>query len=120
ASRFPLKLKGGELSENLNMYYGPSDYKTLTSYDRNLDEVIPLGWGIFGWINKYAFIPIFNFLLSFLPAGIAIILLTVVVKILLSPVQYKQFLSQAKQKVLRPEIDEINEKYKDNQMKRQQ
>src|SRR5699024_2789064 len=64
--------------------------------------------------------PIFNYFVSFLPAWIVIILLTVVVKILLSPVQYKQFLSQAKQKVLRPEIDEINEKYKDNQMKRQQ
>lgn len=55
-----------------------------------------------------------------LPAGIAIIILTIIVKILMSPVQYKQFLSQAKMKVLRPELDDINEKYKDNQMKRQQ
>lgn len=117
---FPLELKNGELDENMNFYYGPTDYKLLKSYDRDLGEMVPLGWGIFGWINKYAFIPVFNFLMSHLPAGFAIILLTVVVKILLSPVQYKQFLSQAKRKVLQPEIDEINEKYKDNKMKLQQ
>lgn len=119
-AKIPLQLKGGELSENMNLYYGPSDYKVLKTYKRNLDEIVPMGWGIFGWINKYIFIPVLNFLMNYLPAGIAIILLTIVVKLLLSPVQYKQYVSQAKQKVLRPEIDEINEKYKDNQMKRQQ
>lgn len=120
ASHFPLKLKGGEVSESMNLYYGPTDYKVLNSYDRQLDEVVPLGWGIFGWINRYAIMPFFSFLMSFLPAGLAIIFLTVSVKILLSPVQYKQFLSQAKMKVLRPETEAINEKYKDNSMKRQQ
>lgn len=120
SSTFPLQLKGGEINENMNLYYGPSDYKTLKSYDRNLDEIIPLGWGIFGWINKFIFIPIFSFLLSFLPAGISIILLTIIVKTLLSPVQYKQFYSQAKRKILKPEIDAITEKYKSNKMKLQQ
>lgn len=120
ASTFPLQLKGGELNEEMNLYYGPSDYKILKSYDKNLDEIIPMGWGIFGWINKYIFIPLLDILMKSLPAGIAIIILTIVTKILMSPVQYKQFLSQAKMKVLRPELDEINEKYKDNQMKRQQ
>ncbi len=119
ASTFPLQLKSGELNENMNLYYGPSDYKTLKSYDKNLDEIVPMGWGIFGWINKYIFIPVLGILMKSLPAGIAIIILTIIVKILMSPVQYKQFLSQAKMKVLRPELDEINEKYKDNQMKRQ-
>ncbi len=117
----PLELKGGELNYNMNWYYGPSDYKILNDYDRNLDEILPLGWGIFGWINKYLFIPFFSFLSSFLPSyGIAIIVMTIVVRIVLSPVTYKSYLSQAKMKVLRPEITELNEKFKDNPMKKQQ
>lgn len=121
ASTLPLELKGGELDYNMNWYYGPSDYQILNNYDRNLDEVMPLGWGIFGWINKHVFIPFFGFLSSFLPSyGLAIIVMTIVVRIVLSPVTYKSYLSQAKMKVLRPEINEINEKYKDNAMKKQQ
>ncbi|MEP6261724.1 MAG: membrane protein insertase YidC [Gillisia sp.] len=120
-STLPLALKGGELNYNMNWYYGPSDYKILNGYDRNLDEVLPLGWGIFGWINKYLFIPFFSFLSGFLPSyGIAIIVMTIVVRIVLSPVTYKSYLSQAKMKVLRPEITELNEKFKDNPMKKQQ
>ncbi|MDT0645257.1 membrane protein insertase YidC [Zunongwangia sp. F260] len=121
AASLPLELQGGELNYNMNWYYGPTDYKILNDYDRNLDEIVPLGWGIFGWINKYIFIPFFAFLSSFLPSyGIAIIVMTIVVRIVLSPVTYKSYLSQAKMKVLRPEINEINEKYKDNAMKKQQ
>ena len=121
ASTIPLELKAGELNYNMNWYYGPTDYKILNDYNRNLDEIVPLGWGIFGWINKYLFIPFFAFLSGFLPSyGIAIIVMTIVVRILLSPVTYKSYLSQAKMKVLRPEINEINEKYKDNAMKKQQ
>ena len=121
ASTLPLKLQGGELNYNMNWYYGPSDYQILNNYDRNLDEIMPLGWGIFGWINRYVFIPFFGFLSSFLPSyGLAIILMTVVVRLVLSPVTYKSYLSQAKMKVLRPEINELNEKYKDNAMKKQQ
>ncbi|RKS53554.1 protein translocase subunit yidC [Gillisia mitskevichiae] len=121
ATRLPLELKGGELNYNMNWYYGPTDYKILNDYDRNLDEVVPLGWGIFGWINKYVFIPFFAFLSGFLPSyGIAIIVMTIVVRIVLSPVTYKSYLSQAKMKVLKPEINELNEKYKDNAMKKQQ
>ncbi|TRO65268.1 membrane protein insertase YidC [Christiangramia sabulilitoris] len=121
ASTIPLDLKAGELNYNMNWYYGPSDYKILNDYDRNLDEVIPLGWGIFGWINKYLFIPFFAFLAGVLPSyGLAIIAMTIVVRIVLSPVTYKSYLSQAKMKILRPEINEISEKYKDNAMKKQQ
>lgn len=121
ASTLPLQLKGGELNYNMNWYYGPSDYQILNNYDRNLDEVMPLGWGIFGWINKHIFIPFFGFLSSVLPSyGLAIIVMTIVVRIVLSPVTYKSYLSQAKMKVLRPEINELNEKYKDNAMKKQQ
>ncbi|WP_121666270.1 membrane protein insertase YidC [Mesonia aquimarina] len=120
ATTLPLKLKGGEINESLDWYYGPTDYKVLNEYERNLDEIVPLGWGIFGWINEFFIIPFYNLLSGFLPAGIAIIFLTISIKILLSPVQYKQYVSQAKMKVLRPEINELNEKYKDNAMKKQQ
>ncbi|MDR5590755.1 membrane protein insertase YidC [Christiangramia sp. SM2212] len=121
ASTIPLELKAGELNYSMNWYYGPSDYKILNDYDRNLDEIIPLGWGIFGWINKYLFIPFFAFLAGVLPSyGLAIIAMTIVVRIVLSPVTYKSYLSQAKMKILRPEINELNEKYKDNAMKKQQ
>ena len=115
-----LASKAGGLSYTMNMYYGPTDYEIFKSYDRNLDEAMPLGWGIFGFLNKYLIIPLFGFLSGFLPAGIAIIMLTVLIKLALSPVQYKQYLSQAKLKVLKPELDEIKEKFKGNKMKIQQ
>lgn len=115
-----LEPKSGALAYNMNMYYGPSDYQIFKKYDRNLDEAMPLGWGIFGVINKYIIIPVFALLTDFLPAGIAIIVLTILIKLLLSPVQYKQYLAQAKMKVLKPEMDEIKEKYKDNKLKIQQ
>ncbi|MFV0539694.1 MAG: membrane protein insertase YidC [Aestuariibaculum sp.] len=120
AAQIPLELSGGELNHTMDWYYGPSDYKLLKSYDRNLDKLVPLGWGIFGWINRYLFIPLFTFLSSFLPYGIAIVVMTILIKLLMSFVQYKQFLSQAKMKILKPELDAIREKYKDNKMKAQQ
>ena len=119
-ARMLLEPKAGGLSYSMNMYYGPTDYQIFKSYDRNLDEAMPLGWGIFGFLNKYLIIPLFGFLSGFLPAGIAIIILTVLIKLALSPVKYKQYLSQAKLKVLKPELDEIKEKFKGNKMKIQQ
>jgi YidC/Oxa1 family membrane protein insertase len=116
----PLELQGGELNTSMDLYYGPSDYKVLNAYDRNLDELVPFGWGIFGWINRFIFMPLFGFLGGFMPYGIAIVVMTILVKILLSFVQYKQFLSQAKMKILKPELDEIRAKHKDNKMKAQQ
>lgn len=119
-ARMLLEPKNGALSYDMNMYYGPSDYQIFKEYGRNLDEAMPLGWGIFGMINKYIIIPLFAFLTNFLPAGIAIIVLTILIKLMLSPVQYKQYLAQAKMKVLKPEMDAIKEKYKDNKIKIQQ
>ncbi|UJH67929.1 membrane protein insertase YidC [Allomuricauda sp. SCSIO 65647] len=120
-SKVPLELKGGELAQNMYWYYGPTDAKVLDDHkELGLVESIPFGWGIFGWINRFIFTPFFNFLSGFLPHGIAIILMTIVVRLALSPVTYKSYLSQAKMKVLKPEITEINEKYKDNAMKKQQ
>lgn len=120
AANIKLTPQNGELNYAMNLFYGPTDYTILNNYDRGLDEAMPLGWGIFGWINKYVVIPIFGFLISFLPAGLAIIALTVLIKLALSPVQYKQYVSQAKMKVLKPELDEIKQKYEGNQMKIQQ
>ena len=120
----PLESRNGELDYSMNMYYGPVDYAVLSTYkDRQLDRIVSLGWGIFRWINKFVFIPVFSVLSSIIGNyGIVIILMTIVVRIIMSPVVYKSYLSSAKMKVLRPEMVEINEKLpgKENAMKRQQ
>ncbi len=120
----PLELQSGELNYAMNMYYGPSDYKILKKYEgSDLDESVDLGWGIFGFINRVVFVPVFSFLSSFISNyGLLIILMTIVVRIIMSPVVYKSYLSSARMKVLRPEMQAINEKYKgkENAMKRQQ
>ncbi|MGB5981895.1 MAG: membrane protein insertase YidC [Nonlabens sp.] len=119
-----LNYMSGELVYNMDWYFGPTDYDILDSYERNLDEVVDLGWGIFGVINEYAIRPAFTFItgdaylgISF---GLGIILLTICVRLVLSPVLYKSYLTQAKMKILRPELNKIAEKYKDNAMKKQQ
>lgn len=120
-AQVPLEFKNGALNYNMNWYYGPAKYEILNDYKRNLDEILPLGWGIFGWINRYIFIPTFGLISSIgIGYGLAIILFTILVRIVMSPVTYKSYLSQAKMKVLRPEIMELNEKFKDNPMKKQQ
>ena len=120
-AQVPLEFKNGALNYNMNWYYGPAKYEILNGYERNLDEIMPLGWGIFGWINRYIFIPVFGFISALgIGYGVTIILFTILVRIVMSPVTYKSYLSQAKMKVLRPEIAELNEKFKDNPMKKQQ
>jgi YidC/Oxa1 family membrane protein insertase len=124
-SKVQLEYNGGELAYNMDWYFGPTDYDILEGYKRNLDEVVDLGWGIFGVINEWAVRPLFTYLSSpekglGIPYGIAIILLTICVRLVLSPVLYKSYLTQAKMKILRPELNKISEKYKDNAMKKQQ
>lgn len=106
----------------MRIYAGPNHYQTLKKIDDlNLEKLIPLGWGIFGWVNKFLVIPTFNFLNSFdLNYGIIILILTILVRIILLPLTYGSFKSQAKMKVLQPEMAEINEKFKDDAMKKQQ
>ncbi|HIP48720.1 MAG TPA: membrane protein insertase YidC [Lutibacter sp.] len=120
----PLITKGGELNYNWNYFYGPSDYNLLATYKgRNLERSVNMGWGIFHWINQYAIIPIFNLLKgSKIAFGLIIILMTIVIRLIMSPLVYKSYLSSAKMKVLRPEMEEINKRLpgKDNAMKRQQ
>jgi YidC/Oxa1 family membrane protein insertase len=109
-------------SYGMRFYAGPNHYQTLKKIDDlNLEKLIPLGWGIFGWVNKFLVIPTFNFLNSFnFNYGIIILLLTILVRIILLPLTYGSFKSQAKMKVLQPEMTEINEKFKDDPMKKQQ
>lgn len=117
----PLEYSAGELDYRMNWYLGPTDVAQLAKYETlGLEDSIPFGWGIFGWINRYVFTPAYTFLSGMLPYGIAIIVMTILVRLLMSPVTYKSYLSQAKMKVLKPEITEINEKFKDNAMKKQQ
>jgi len=115
-----LDVRNGQLSAGFDWYIGPTDYNILKQYDENISESISFGWGIIGWINRYVFFPLFGFLSGFLPFGIAIIIMTVIVRLVLSPVTYKSYLSQAKMKVLRPEITELNEKYKKDAGRKQQ
>ena len=119
-ANIPLAFTNGELDHKMSWYFGPTDYKTLESYDQNLEKIISLGWGIFGWINRFVFIPLFGFLSSYISYGIAIIVFTILIKIAMSPITFKSFLSQAKMKVLRPEIAELGEKFKKDPMKKQQ
>ena len=107
---------------SFQFYFGPNHYKTLESYNSGFEELVPLGWGIFGWVNQYIIINLFDFLSKYFSSyGIIILLLTLIIKLGLSPFTYKAFLSQAKMKVLKPEIDKITEKNKGkDQMKTQQ
>jgi YidC/Oxa1 family membrane protein insertase len=105
----------------MQFYIGPNHYQLLKRSGYKLEQQIPLGWGIFGWVNRFLVIPIFNFLNSFnWSYGIIIFILTIAIKILLLPLTFKAYLSQAKMKVLKPEIEEIQGKFKEEPMKLQQ
>lgn len=109
----------GKKSTAMNIYMGPNKFKTLKSYDKgieednklHLDDIIPLGWTIFGWINEYVIIPMFNFFSKYITSyGIIILLLTIIIKIAMLPLTYKSYMSTAKMRVLKPQIEEINRK----------
>ncbi len=98
---------------SFQFYFGPNHYKILKSYNASFEELIPLGWGIFCWVNQYIIINIFDFLSRYMSNyGLIILLLTIIIKLALSPFTYKAYLSQAKMKVLKPEIDKLTEKHK--------
>ncbi len=118
----PLEIAGSGTAYDFQLFMGPNDYKVLKVYGMELDKVINLGWGIFGWVNKYFVIPIFDWLENTaLSYGIIILILTLIIKMILMPLTWKNYLSSAKMRVLKPEIDELNEKNKDAEpMKKQQ
>ena len=115
----PFDLKGNEATD-MRFYFGPNQFSLLKSYDDDvekadqldLEKIVPLGWGIFRWVNQYFVIPLFNFLGQFIHSyGLLIFLLTVIVKLILFPLTYKSYMSSAKMRVLRPQVEELNAKY---------
>ena len=116
----PISLVNSEINNKMKWYIGPNDYDILKNYDNKIYDSIYFGWGIFGLINRFIYFPFFGFLVKYFSAGIAVILMTIVTRIVMSPVTYKTYVSQAKMKVLRPEITELNEKYKNDAVKKQQ
>ena len=119
-SNIPLALKSSELNSKMNLYIGPNDYDILKNQQNNISDSIYFGWGIFGWINRFIYFPLFGFLGKYFSAGIAVILMTVITRLVMSPVTYKTYVSQARMKVIKPEITELNEKYKNDAIKKQQ
>ena len=117
-----VQMAGNELNQDFSWYFLPLDLPLLKTYDKNFDEILPLGWSFIGALNRWFFIPVYNFIASTgISAGWTIFLLTILVKLILSPIMFKQHKLSAMMRVIRPEIDEVNEKYKDaDPMKRQQ
>ena len=105
---------------SFSMYFGPTDYETLKEYNLNLENSVQIGWGIFGWLNRFIFFPLFSFLTNYFSYGLSIILMTIIVKVAIAPLTYKSYESQVKMRVLKPELEVINEKFKDDPMKKQQ
>ena len=109
----------GKVPTTFRWFFGPNQYKILSAYDKgvkddnelSLNKLIPLGWGIFGWVNRFAIIPMFNFFSRFMTNfGLIILLMTIAIKLVLFPLTYKSYISSAKMRVLKPEIDEIHAK----------
>lgn len=112
-----------KIDYSFDFYFVPNKYSLLKTYDQEFDELVPMGWGIFGWVNKYIVLTIFDWLGKYISSfGIIILILTVIIKMGLFPLTYKSFKSTAKMRVLKPEVDEINKKFpkKEDAMKKQQ
>ena len=110
-------------------YFGPNKYSILKKIgepggaDIYLERLVPLGWGIFGWVNRWCVIPVFDFLRNYIGSfGIIIFILVLLVKLVISPLTYKSYVSMAKMRLIKPQVDELNKKYpkKEDAMKKQQ
>ena len=116
-----IPLEGNTIVEDMALYYGPNHYPTLEKQGVELQKIVPLGWAIFGWVNKGLVIPIFNWLDDYFSSyGLIILLLTLIIKMALFPLMYKTYKSTAKMRLLKPELDEIKERTGDNMQKAQQ
>jgi YidC/Oxa1 family membrane protein insertase len=111
-----------EQNINLSFYFGPNHYNTLKKEGLGLENLVSIGSSIIKWINKYAIIPVFNVLNQYMSNyGLIILILTILLKLVLYPLTFKSYLSQAKMRVLKPQIDEINERIpKEKPLERQQ
>ena len=125
----PFDLQGRDATE-LSYFFGPNKYNLLKSYDKgipsdeqlDLEKLVPLGASVFRWVNQYFILPLFDFLCTYIGSiGLVILLLTLIVKLVLFPLTYKSYMSSAKMRVLRPQVEEINAKYpsKDQALERQ-
>lgn len=115
-----LKLSSGSNDNvQLQLYYGPSDYNILKKYNNRMEEMVPYGSGVFAfvkYINRHFLLPVFDFLQKYVASmGIVVLLLTLLIRLITSPILYKSYLSGAKMKVLKPEVDALKAKYKDDQ-----
>ncbi|MEO8771446.1 MAG: membrane protein insertase YidC [Ferruginibacter sp.] len=112
-------ISGNDPNIALQFYYGPSDYNVLKKYDNKMENMVPYGSGMFAfvkYINRYFLLPVFDFIQSNVASmGIVILLLTLLIRLITSPILYKSYLSGAKMKVLKPEVDALKAKYKDDQ-----
>ena len=117
----PLDPKGSEVFP-ASFFFGPNQYNTLKQYKVDLDEELALGWTVIGWTNKYIVIPAFDFLRRYFGNfGLIILLLTIYIKLIIAPFTYKSYISQAKMRVLKPEIEEIQKKFgEDKKLESQQ
>lgn len=120
AIQIPLK-QAANGSFAMQLYYGENHYKTLAKLGIELERIVPMGWGIFRWVNKYLTVNVFYFLSQYIGSfGLIIFLLTLIVKTILFPLVYRSYLSTAKMRVLKPELDEIKEKFGDDMARIQQ
>ncbi len=122
-AKLALPISQTQPTTSVKFFFGPNQFKILKSYKVNeLDRIIDFGWAIFGWVNKHIIVWIFNFLEGFnLSYGIIILILTLLIKMVLMPLNYKNYVSSAKMRVLKPQIEKINAKFKDGDaMKKQQ
>ncbi|MFN8245897.1 MAG: YidC/Oxa1 family insertase periplasmic-domain containing protein [Ferruginibacter sp.] len=114
-----LDVPGNDVTIPLQLYYGPSDYNILKKYHNQMENIVPYGSGIFAfvkYINRHFLLPVFDYLRQHIASmGIVILLLTLLIRLITSPILYKSYLSGAKMKVLKPEVDALKEKYKDDQ-----
>ena len=117
-----VQMTGSELNQDFTWYFMPLDLPLLKSYDKNFDEILPLGWSFIGAMNRYFFMWLYAIIAGWgLSAGWVIFAMTIIVKLILSPIMYKQHKLSAMMKVIRPEIDDVNTKFKDaDPMKKQQ
>ena len=116
-------MKAGDKVIPFDFYFGPNHYHTLKSYDRKYEKIIPLGGWLVGWISRFIIIPCFDLLGRFISNyGLIILIMTVLLKIVISPLTIKSYMSSAKMSALKPEMDKINEKYpkQEDAMKKQQ
>lgn len=113
------QINGGE--GEFSFYFGPNNYEIYQTVTEDFEDNLGLGWPPMKWVNKYVIIKLFHFFERFIDSyGIIIMLIVIVIKIALSPLSYKSYVSMAKTKVLKPEIDAMKEKYGDDQQKFQQ